>query len=107
MSEPPQQPTGDRSAQIVLTRPARAWVDRFRSYKVVVDGVPTGDSIRNGETISLSLTPGIHNLAVKIDWSGSKPLPLELRAAEIRRLKVEWRGDIFSTDGYLRLSEQG
>jgi hypothetical protein len=44
-----------------------------------------------------------------IDWTGSKPLSLSLtlRSGEVCHLTVERPGDLFSTDQYLRLTQQG
>jgi hypothetical protein len=98
-SEPP--------AEIILTRPRLRCFDRVRKYSLVVNGVATGHTISNGETIRMQLPPGEHNVAMKIDWTGSEPLTLSLRPGEVCRLVVERPGDMFSTDGYLRLTRQG
>ena len=49
------------------------YADRLRAYKVVVDGDTTGE-IRNGETKEFPISGGQHNLALKIDWCGSKTI---------------------------------
>ena len=108
MSEEATSPSASEPpAEVVLTRPRLRWFDRVRKYSVVVNGVTTGHTISNGETIRLRLPPGEHNVAMKIDWTGSKPLTLSLRSGEVCHLMVERPGDMFSTDGYLRLTRQG
>lgn len=74
---------------------------------MVVNGVTTRHTISNGETIRPPLPPGEQTLAMKIDWTGSKPLTLSLRSGELCHLRVELSGDMFSTDRYLRLTRQG
>lgn len=104
--EEPHQSTSDRPAEVVLTRPKLRWFDRARKYKVVLNGVTTGLTVSNGETIRLTLPPGSHSVAMKIDWTGSKPLTVTLGAGDVCRLTVERPGDLFSSDRYLRLVPQ-
>jgi hypothetical protein len=49
------------------------YADHFRSYRIEVDGKKIAD-IRNGETRLLSVSPGMHHLAVRISWCGSQTL---------------------------------
>lgn len=52
------------------------WVDRVRSYKVIVDGQVIGD-IRNGQSRDFDLAPGHHTLMLKIDWCRSPILEFD------------------------------
>ncbi|MDP9408170.1 MAG: hypothetical protein M3P95_09975 [Actinomycetota bacterium] len=90
------------AARLVVVRRRHAWVDRLRSYRVRVDGVGRGE-VRNGRELELFVEPGRRRVDVRIDWSGSPPLALDLAAGESVTLDVEWRGDLFSRDGWLRL----
>ena len=49
------------------------YADRLRAYMVVVDGETTGE-IRNGETREFAVSGGQHDLALRIDWCGSKTI---------------------------------
>jgi hypothetical protein len=104
--EEPRQLTSDCPAEVVLTRPRLRWFDRVRKYKVAINGVTTGHTISNGEAIRFALPPGTHNLAMRIDWTGSRPLTLTLGSGEVCHLTVERLGDLFSTEQYLRLTQQ-
>lgn len=63
--------------------------DRFRVYKVVLDGDVIG-KIKNGQQIELDVPPARHRLHLKIDWCRSnfvdlKPMgiPLSLNVGAI------------------------
>lgn len=59
----------------MLTRSANGFRDRFRGYKVLIDGVEAG-KIRRGETLRLPVPEGRHTLQLEIDWCTSQPSPL-------------------------------
>jgi hypothetical protein len=46
------------------------WADRFRDYKIILDGNVIGQ-IKNGEEKEFSIPEGDHLLSLKIDWCGS------------------------------------
>lgn len=54
----------------------RAYADKMRAYKVVVDGDVIGE-IRNGESMGFDVAPGSHNLVLTIDWCRSREVPFE------------------------------
>jgi hypothetical protein len=47
------------------------YADRLRAYKILVDGKTIGE-IRDGETREFPISSGQHDLALKLDWCGSK-----------------------------------
>ena len=49
------------------------YADRARKYQVVVDEAVVGQ-VSNGETKEFSLSPGHHEVRMKIDWCGSRPV---------------------------------
>jgi hypothetical protein len=49
------------------------YADRARSYTVVIDGIAVG-KVRNGETKQFEVSAGDHELRMKIDWCGSRPI---------------------------------
>jgi hypothetical protein len=63
-------------ATLILTRP-RQYVDMLRRYTIIVDGHRRA-TIRRGQTISLDLPPGRHQVVAKIDWCRSNPVEIEV-----------------------------
>jgi hypothetical protein len=51
-------------------------MDRIRKYQILVDGTELG-TIKNGETVSLPIQPGRHEVKLKIDWAYSPPLEID------------------------------
>jgi hypothetical protein len=52
------------------------YVDRFRAYKVVLDGNVIGE-IKNGQQGEFDIPPGNHQLHLKIDWCRSNIVNFE------------------------------
>ena len=50
-----------------------SWTDRFRAYKIVLDGKVIG-KINQGETTEYEIPSGMHHLHLKIDWCKSNIL---------------------------------
>jgi len=71
------------AATIRIKRQEGAWRDRFRSYKVVVDGEVVG-RIGDGGTMEFPVLLGEHTLKLKIDWTGRRELPFSIRSGEVR-----------------------
>ena len=49
------------------------YADHLRAYKVVVDCKTVG-RVKDGETKEFSISPGPHDVSLKIDWCGSKTI---------------------------------
>jgi hypothetical protein len=64
-------------AKIHIDRDCNRWVDRFRVYKVLIDGEPAGE-IRRGESRCFKVAPGRHQLRLTIDWTASETIDLDL-----------------------------
>lgn len=71
---------------LIITRP-REWINKFRRYKIYVDGKPLG-SIRNDEIIQLETTEGRHVITAKIDWCSSNEHSVTLSEGETYHLKI-------------------
>jgi hypothetical protein len=68
-------------ATLVVTRTDKAFPDRMRRYTVLVDGESAG-RIGWGQRLELSLSPGQHEVRLKIDWCGSPSVVLNAVAGE-------------------------
>jgi len=55
---------------VLVRRESWPWRDRFRSYRVVLDGEVVG-RVRSGAEAAFPVEPGPHSLDVRIDWTGS------------------------------------
>jgi hypothetical protein len=73
-------------AQIHLRRESKDWAERFRSYRILLDGTRVG-SIKRGQTVSLQSEAGHHTLQVAIDWGKSPVIELSLAPGEERTLR--------------------
>jgi hypothetical protein len=62
-------------------------VDRFRAYNIVVDGNESAD-VRNGESTSLELSPGQHEIHAQSDWTASNAVLVTLAEGDAVHLGV-------------------
>lgn len=56
-------------SRLILRRP-KAFRDKLRDYKVLVDEEPVG-TLREGGKFVLELAPGEHTVQCKVDWCSS------------------------------------
>jgi hypothetical protein len=75
----------DGVARIVLSRERGAWRDLVRSYGVVIDGEQVA-KIKRGERIELPVTPGRHEIFMRIDWCTSPTMHLDVRPGDYIQL---------------------
>ena len=59
----------------------KSWTDAARAFKVVVDGETAG-KVRRGKSVRVNVAPGSHEVWMKMDWTKSPPLQLELHPGE-------------------------
>jgi hypothetical protein len=64
-------------AEVYVERERGGFNDRFRAYRVVLDGETVG-RVKRGESLSLTTNPGEHELYFAIDWCRSPRKTLEL-----------------------------
>jgi hypothetical protein len=62
---------------IRIKRIPAPWRDRSRAYKVMIDGKDAG-SIREDEELVTSVAAGAHRVRVKIDWTGSEEIRVDV-----------------------------
>ena len=67
-------------ASLTITR-GTAFVDRARSYKVMLDGAELG-RIKNDTTQTFSVPPGAHELHLKVDWASSPVVSFNVAAGQ-------------------------
>jgi hypothetical protein len=53
--------------------------DRLRSYVVMIDERPSG-RLRRGKEIVIEVPPGHHEVRIKIDWTGSPTMPVDVES---------------------------
>lgn len=70
-----------QSALILLERTRGGYVDRLRSYEVILDGRRAA-SIARGQSLTLEAEAGHHTLHLRIDWCRSPSVDLDLSAAQ-------------------------
>jgi hypothetical protein len=62
---------------VITIKRDSGYVDKTRAYKVVLDGNQVG-KIKGGQQIELDVTPGNHQLYLKIDWCQSNIIEFEM-----------------------------
>jgi hypothetical protein len=100
----------DNSCTIRFVRPS-GYVDRIRSYKMLVNGVQVG-AIANGETLEVKVPAGVTTIEAKIDWAKARPLKIDTVANQTVEIEVcnrwsAWLGlwaITFGSDNYLSLT---
>lgn len=68
-------------ARLTVRRPDGGWTDRLRSYDIVVDGVVAG-RVKRGQSTTLELSPGPHEIRGELDWAGSPSVHLDVTAGQ-------------------------
>ncbi|HLD18480.1 MAG TPA: hypothetical protein VJB90_00515 [Candidatus Nanoarchaeia archaeon] len=58
------------------------YADRIRAYKIVLDG-DIVEEIKNGQQLELNVSPGRHQLYLKIDWCRSNVVDFEINGNAI------------------------
>lgn len=69
------------------------WANKMRSFELYLNGRKFTD-IKDKQVLSFEIPEGKYQLKAKIDWCGSRPLNIEIKEGEIKRVEVE--GFIFS-----------
>jgi hypothetical protein len=70
----------DEKAVIHVERD-KAMADALRAFKVIVDGETAG-KVRRGKSLRVDVAPGPHKVWMKMDWTKSTPIELELQPGE-------------------------
>jgi hypothetical protein len=67
----------------IIVRRTESFRDALRKYKVLVDGEVVGKVGRNKE-IEAEVSPGSHDVQIKIDWGKSEPLTVDTSTGDVR-----------------------
>lgn len=86
----------ERPTILRLTRLVVPFRDRFRSYRVVIDGRRVG-RLPFGETREFEITSGEHALQVRLDWTGSPRLTLQAAEGEVVEYECAASGSGFTS----------
>jgi hypothetical protein len=74
------------NATIAVTRARGGWRDLLRKYLIMIDGAVAG-KIRRGQTLELPVTPGRHEIFLKVDWCRSPSVELDASPGEVIDLR--------------------
>ena len=77
--------TGRNMTKIIIQRD-KDWRDKLRAYNVYVDGKAVGN-LRQDSKLEFDLTPGNHNIQLKIDWCKSNVLSITATDGQIAMLE--------------------
>lgn len=83
------------TASIVVERKPGGYRDWMRPYKILVDGVASG-SVKQGESVTVSVAPGTHSVQLKIDWCGSPTVAVEVPPSGQVALRCSPGGSAFT-----------
>jgi hypothetical protein len=83
---------------IEITR-EKAYVDKVRAHKVLIDGTEVG-KIKEGETESYPVTPGSHDVVLKIDWATSPTVTVDVAPGASAKLRTRPNGNALTAIFY-------
>ena len=66
--------------KLILTR-GITWADCLRKYKIKLDDKEVG-TIKQGETFTFEISPGPHEIYLRIDWAKSKKIEFNLQEGQ-------------------------
>ena len=70
-------------AELVVRRAGAVWVDRYRTYKVYVDGEQR-DALNADTEVRIHVAPGKHAFQLRLDWCSSPVIEIEVAANETK-----------------------
>lgn len=73
-------------ATLTVTRDS-GYADLVRAYAVMLDGKKIGE-LKNGESKDFTISPGAHDIQMRIDWCGSLTFRFNASEEEPSRFKV-------------------
>ena len=70
---------GDQQSFISVRRGKDGLQDRFRAYRLIIDGRQAG-KLKRGQCVQIGVEPGRHSVQMAIDWCSSKILDVDVAA---------------------------
>jgi hypothetical protein len=74
-------------AKIIINRKGQ-YRNRMRAIRVVIDGNEVG-TVKNDSSEEFTVEPGKHTVQCKIDWCGSQVFEVDVKADEVKMLKLQ------------------
>ncbi|MDR0228054.1 MAG: hypothetical protein LBI72_03205 [Flavobacteriaceae bacterium] len=71
----------------VIIRRRKSFIERFRNFNIYLDGDKVM-SVKNGEQVTLNISPGKHLIIVKIDWNTSNSIIFDIKEGQTIQYKV-------------------
>lgn len=102
----------NEKATVQVRRARGGLTDLARTYEVVIDGELVG-RLEPTETGEYEVSPGPHELFLRIDWGRSEPVEVHLSPGQTARFHCEPRANLltdiywitFGRKRYIRLTE--
>lgn len=69
------------------------WANKMRSFDLYLNGRKFAE-IKDKQTLSFTIPEGTYQLKARIDWCGSKPINIDLKEGELKRIEI--KGFVFS-----------
>jgi hypothetical protein len=82
------------SAMIALRRERRGSRDLFRAYTVIVDDTRVA-KVKRGQTVRLPVSPGRHEVYLRIDWCRSPAIEIDVAPGEAVNMYCAPAGSAF------------
>jgi len=79
---------------IVLRRERRGTRDLFRAYAIMVDDAQVA-KVKRGQTVRLPISPGRHEVYLRIDWCRSPGIEIDVSAGEIVNMYCAPAGSMY------------
>ena len=77
----------ERGDSVIRISREFSYADRFRSYRIHVDGLMRGQ-LRAGESINIKVDAGVHTVVAKIDWCCSPAVMLKTKSKSVVNLNA-------------------
>ncbi len=65
-------------------------IGRIRTYRILADSANVA-AIKNGETVSIKLPKGMHEILVKLDWTKSNPVTVNIEPGQTIKLTINYK----------------
>ena len=74
------------AGRITIDRAARGWLNSARTYRVLIDGNGVA-RVKYGQSVTVAVAPGRHDLQLVVDWARSPKLEVDLANGQELRIR--------------------